>query len=143
MGHTEGFIHARSNGVNRGSTTNFIFEFWTKFFASRDDFFTFFAIWIPSIFGFGASFLTEGGKSNLREAVFDDFVTRGEFVFFPVAKFLGGLLDGGSDFGDLFVCEGIIIDLFPIFLLDVVAVVLSALSDKKMQVTKLLWGGVW
>ncbi len=132
MSHTEDFIHTRSNGINRGGTTNFIFELRTKFFASRDDFFTFFAIWVPGVFGFGVSFLTEGGKGNLREAVFNNFVTRGEFVFFPIAKLFGGLLDGGSDFGNLFICEGIIIDLFPIFFLGVIAVILSTLGNKKM-----------
>ena len=132
MSHTEDFIHTWSNGINRGGATNFIFEFWTKFFASRDDFFTFFAIWVPGVFGFGASFLTEGRKSDLREAVFDNFVTRGEFVFFPIAKLFGGLLDSGSNLGDLLISEGVVIDLFPVFFLGVIAVILSTLGNKKM-----------
>ncbi len=143
MSHTEDFVHTWSNGINRSGACDFVFELRTKLFAPCGDLIAFFTIWVPGVFGFGASFLTEGRKSDLREAVFDNFVSRGEFVFFPIAKLFGGLLDSGSNLGDLLISEGVVIDLFPIFFLRVVAVVLGTLSDKKVQMAKLLWGGVW
>ena len=57
MGHAENFVHTWSDGVNRGSTTDFVVEFGSKFFAAGDDLFTFFAVGIPGVFGFGAGFL--------------------------------------------------------------------------------------
>ena len=132
MSHTEDFVHTWSNGINRSGAGDFVFELRTKLFAPCGDLIAFFTIWVPGVFGFGASFLTEGRKGDLGEAVFDNFVTRGEFVFFPIAKLFGGLFDGRSDFGYLFVGEGVIIYLFPIFFLRVVAVVLGTLSDKKV-----------
>ena len=143
MSHTEDFIHTWSNGINGSGAGDFVFELRTKLFAPCGDLIAFFAIWVPGIFGFSASFLAEGRKGNLREAVFDNFVTRGEFVFFPIAKLFGGLLDSGSNLSDLLISEGVVIDLFPIFFLGVIAVILSTLSNKKMQVAKLLWGRVW
>ena len=103
MGHTEGFIHARGDGINGSGATDFIVKFGTEFFATSDDFLALFAIWVPGVFFFGAGFLAEGREGDLREAVFDDFVAFSEFVFFPVAELSSGLFDGRGDFCDLLV----------------------------------------
>ena len=114
MSHTKDFVHTWSDGVNRGGTANFVFEYWSKFFAAGTDGLTFFAIWVPGVFFFGAGFLTEGGEGNLREAILDDFVAFFELVFFPVAELLGGLLNGVGDFLDLCVCERVVVNVCPI-----------------------------
>lgn len=132
MGHTEDFIHARSDGVDGSGATDFVFEFWAEFLASCDDLFAFFAVGIPGIFGFGAGFLAEGRECDLGETILDDFVARSELVFFPITELSGGLFDSGGDFGDLFVGEGVIIYLFPIFLFSIIAIILCALCDKQM-----------
>ena len=139
MGHAELFVHAGSNGINRGGATDFVIKFGGEFFATLNDLFAFLAIWIPGVFLFGAGFLTKGGDGDLRKAVFNNFITWLELVFFPEAKFAGGFLDGFADFGDLLFGEREIIDLLPFVVY--VAIILSALSDKKMKVRKLLGGG--
>ena len=83
MIHAKDFVHTGSHGVDRSSATNFVVEFRSEFFGAFDDFFTFFVIRIPGIFSFSVGFLTEGRKGHLGEAVFDNFVTRFEFIFFP------------------------------------------------------------
>ena len=113
MGHTEDFVHAWGDGVDRGSASNFVFKFGAELFTTSDNFFTFFTIWVPSVFLFCAGFLAECAKSNLGEAVFNDFVAILEFVFFPIAQFAGGLLQSSGDFLYLFVCERVVVDLAP------------------------------
>ena len=103
VGHTEDFVHAWSNGVNRGGAADFVVKFRSEFFTAGDDLFAFLAIGIPSVFGFGAGFLAEGRESDLGEAVFDDLVACGEFILFPVAEFTRSLFDGLADFLNLFV----------------------------------------
>lgn len=132
MSHAKDFIHARSDGVDGSGPTDFVFEFWAEFLAPCDDLFAFFAVGIPGIFGFGAGFLAEGRECDLGETILDDFVARSELVFFPITELSGGLFDGGGDFGDLFVGEGVIIYLFPIFLFSIIAIILCALCDKQM-----------
>ena len=83
MSHAENFIHARSDGVDRGGAADFVFEFRGELAAAGADFFALFAIWIPGIFGFGAGFLSEGTESDLREAIFDNLVAGLQFIFFP------------------------------------------------------------
>ena len=85
MSHTEDFVHAGGDSINRGSAADFVVEFRAVFFAKGDDLLTFFVVWVPGVFFFGAGFLTKGGEGNLGEAVFDNFVTRLEFIFFPEA----------------------------------------------------------
>ena len=130
MGHAEDFIHTWGYGVDRSGAADFILEFWAELFAPCDDLFAFFAVRIPGIFGFGAGFLAEGRECDLGETILDDFVARSELVFFPITEFLSGLFDSGGDFGDLFVSEGVIIYLFPIFLFSIIAIILCALCDK-------------
>lgn len=130
MRHAENFVHTGGNCVNGSGAANFIFKFWTEFFAPSDDLLTFFAVGVPGVFCFCAGFLSESGEGNLGKAIFDDFIASDKFVFFPVAKFFSGLLDGGSDFSNLFVGERITIDLLPVFFLDIVAIVLGALCDE-------------
>ena len=110
MCHTEDFVHARSDSVDRGGTANFVIEFWSKFFAAFDDGFTFLVIWIPGIFSFGASFLAKSRESDLAEAVFDNFIAFLELIGFPIAEFFCGGLDGFSNLFDLFVGERVIVD---------------------------------
>ena len=74
VSHTEFFVHARSDGVNRGGTTDFVVKFRGEFFTAGDDFFTFLAIGVPGVFFFGAGVLAESREGDLRKAVFDDFV---------------------------------------------------------------------
>ena len=143
MGHTKDFVHAWGDGVNRGSAANLVVEFGSEFFAASDDFFAFFAVWVPSVFGFGARFLAEGRESDLAEAIFDDFVAVGELIFLPIAKLLSGGLDGLGDFGNLLVGERVIVDLLPVFFLLIVAVILGALGDKEMEVRKLFGRGIF
>ena len=85
MSHTEDFVHTRGDGVDRGGAADFVFKLGGELFTSGYDFFAFFTIWVPGVFFFGAGFLAKCRESNLREAVFDNFVTRLEFIFFPVA----------------------------------------------------------
>ena len=75
MGHAEDFVHTWSDGIDRGGATDFVVEFGGEFLAAGDDLFAFLAVGVPGIFGFSAGFLAEGGEGNLREAVFDDFIT--------------------------------------------------------------------
>ncbi len=77
VGHTEDFIHAWSDGVNRGGAADFIVKLGGELFAAGDDLFAFLTVGIPGVFGFGAGLLAEGGESDLREAVFDDFIAFG------------------------------------------------------------------
>lgn len=140
VGHAENLVHARSDSVNGSGAADFVFEFWRKFFTALNDGFAFFTIWIPGIFSFGAGFLAEGREGNLAEAVFDNLVAIGEFIFFPVAKFFSGFFDGFGDFGNLFVSEWIILNLIPIFLIEIVAVILSALGNKEVKMAELFWG---
>ena len=100
-------------------------------------------VFIPGVFGLGVSFLAQSGKSDLRETIFDDFVAGLEFSLFPEAELFGGLLEAGGDFGHLCLGEGVIINLFPSVFGGAVAVVLGTLSDKEVQVRKLLWGGIF
>ncbi len=136
VGHAEDFVHAWSDGVNRGGAADFVVEFGGEFFATGDDLFTFLAIGIPSILFLGAGFLAEGGEGDLGEAIFDDFVARLELVGFPKTEFAGGLLDGCGDFRNLFIGEGIIVDLLPVFGRIgavggcVIAIILGALGNK-------------
>ena len=92
MVYAKNFIHARSDGVDRSGATDFVVELRRKFFSAGANLFALLVVGIPSVFGFGAGVLAKGGKSNLRKAVFDNFVAFGELVFFPKAEFAGGLL---------------------------------------------------
>ena len=74
VSHAEDFVHARSDGINRGGTADFVFKFRGEFFGAGADLFAFFTIWVPGVFSFGAGFLTESRESDLREAIFDNFV---------------------------------------------------------------------
>ena len=74
MCHTKFFVHAWGNSIDRSGAADFVIEFWGDFFSASNDFLAFFAIWIPSVFFFGAGFLAESREGDLREAVFDDFV---------------------------------------------------------------------
>ena len=42
----------------------------------------------------------------------------------------------------MLVGQGVIIDLLPIFFVDIVAVILGALGDKEVEMGELLWGGL-
>ena len=139
VSHTKDFVHARNKGVNGGRAANFVFEFWGELFGTSNDCVALLVVWVPSIFNVRAGFLTKGREGDLREAIFDNFVAILKLIFFPEAKLARGSLDSFGDFCDLLVGEWVIIDLFPIFLLDTVAVVLGALSDKEMKMRKLFW----
>ena len=104
VSHAESLIHTRGDGVNRGSAADFVIKLGGEFFASCDDLFAFFAIWVPGVFFLGASVLAKGRESDLREAIFDDFIAFGELSFFPEAEFTGGLFDSLGDFGNLLIC---------------------------------------
>ncbi len=132
MSHAEDFVHAWSDGINGGSATNFVIVSWGEFFGALDDSGAFFMVRVPSVFSFGAGFLAKSREGNLAEAVFDNFITFGKLVGFPVAKFFGGCFDGLGNFGDLLVGKWIAIDLLPLFFLSVEAIILSALSNEKM-----------
>ena len=132
MSHAKNFVHARGDGVDRSSTADFIFEFRGEFATAGTDSFAFFAVWIPSVFFFGASFLAERRESNLRKAVFDNFIARLEFVFFPVAKFASSGFDSLCDFGNLLLCEGIVIYLNPVVFGGIVAVILCPLGYEEV-----------
>ena len=140
VGHTELLVHAWGGDVDRGGAADFVEEVGEEFATTGDDGFALPMVRIPSVFGFGAGLLTEGGEGDLGEAIFDDFVARGELVGFPVAEFASGLLQGLSDALNIFGLQGVIIDLLPIVLVSVEAIVLSALSDKEMKVGELLLG---
>ena len=103
MGHAEDFVHTWCDGINRGGAADFVIKLGGEFFATSDDSFTFFVVRVPGVFGFGAGFLAEGRESDLREAIFDDFVAFGKFVFFPEAEFFSGSFDGFGDFLNLLV----------------------------------------
>ena len=133
VSHAEDFVHTGSNGVDGCSATNFVIKFGGELFAALDDCFAFLAIWIPSVFGFGASFLAESREGDLAEAVFDNFVTFSDFVLLPVAKFFGGRFDSFGDFLDLSVGKRIVVNLLPIFFLGIVAIVLCTLSNEEME----------
>ena len=132
MGHTENFIHPRSDGVDGSGAANFVVEFRSKFFTTGDDFFTLFAIWIPGVFGVGTGLLTEGGEGDLGKAIFNDLITRLQFILLPETELFRSLFNGLTNFRDLFVGQRVIIDLLPFFA--VIAVILSALGDEKMEV---------
>ena len=132
MSHAENFVHTWSDGVNRGGATDFVFKFWGEFAATGTDGFAFFAIWIPSVFFLGAGFLAESRESDLGKAVFDDFVTRLELVFFPVAELGSGSFDGFGNFGNLFLGKWIIIYLNPIVFSGVVTIILRSLGHKQV-----------
>ncbi len=133
VSHAEDFIHTRSDGIDGSGATNFVIEFGGEFFAAFDDSFAFFAIWIPGIFSLGAGFLAEGREGDLTEAVFDNFVAFLKLVGLPIAEFFGGRFDGFGDFFDLLIGEGVTVDLLPILLFYVVAIILGALCDKEME----------
>ena len=141
VGHAEDFVHARDESVNRSGATDLVFVIWSELFSAGDDSFTLLAIWIPSVFGFGASFLAEGRESDLAEAVFDNFVTFSEFVCFPVAEFGCSSFDSLGDFFDLLVSKREVINLFPVILGGVEAVILGALSDEEVKMFELFWSG--
>lgn len=103
MGHAEDFVHAWGDSINGGSATNLIIELGGEFLAASNDLFAFFAVGIPGVFGFGAGVLAEGGKRDLGEAIFDDFVAWLKLVFFPEAELASGLLDSGGNLGYLFI----------------------------------------
>ena len=85
MGHAEDFVHAWSDGVNRGGAADFVFEFGGELFTAGDNLFALLAVGVPSVLLFGAGFLTESREGDLREAIFDDFVAWLQFIFLPVA----------------------------------------------------------
>lgn len=143
MGHAEDFIHAWGNSVNGGSATNFVIISRREFFGALDDSGAFFVVRVPSVFGFGASFLAKSREGDLAEAVFDNFVAGGKLVGFPITKFFGGSFDGVGDFFDLLVGKRVAVDLLPGFLLGVETIILSALSNKKMQMTELFWSSIF
>ena len=84
VGHAEFFVHAGGGDVDRGCAANFVEEVGEFFAAFGDDLGALFKVGVPGVFSFGAGGLTEGGKCDLRETVFDDFVAFSEFVGFPV-----------------------------------------------------------
>ena len=131
MGHAEDFIHARGDGVNRGGATDFVIELGSELLAACDDLFALLVVGVPGVFLFGAGFLAEGRESDLRETVFDDFIARLQFILFPVAELASGFFDGLADFFDLFVREGVIVDLFPLAVF--MAVILGTLGNEKMK----------
>ena len=139
--HAEDFVHAWGDGVDRGGATDLVLKFGGDFFGAFDDGLTLFAIGVPSVLGLGASGLAEGREGDLAEAVFDDFVARGELVSLPVAELGRGLLDGLSDFGDLCVGKWVVVNLLPSLLGGIVAIILGALGDEEMQVAELFWRG--
>lgn len=116
MGHTEDFVHTGDDSINRGGATDFILKLGGELFSPGDDFFAFFHIWVPSVFCLGAGFLPEGRKSDLREAVFDNFVALEKLVFFPEPELASGLLDRLADLGDLLGGKGEAVNLLPILL---------------------------
>ena len=142
VGHAELFVHAWGNSVDGGGAADFVIEFRGEFLAAGDDLFALLTVGIPGVFGFGAGVLAEGGEGDLAEAVFDDFVTVGKLVGFPVAEFAGGLFDGGGDFRDLFRGQGVVVDLVPFRGGEVVAIVLGALSDEEVEMGEFFRGGL-
>ena len=143
MSHTKDFVHAWGDSVNRGSATDFVIEFWGKFLATLNDSFTLLAVRIPSIFSFSASFLAESREGNLAEAVLDNLITFGKLVFFPITELFGSRFDGFGNFSDLLVGEWVVINLLPILLASIVAIILGALCYKEMKMSKLLWSGIF
>ena len=141
MSHTEDFVHTRDESVDTGSAADFVFVIWCKLFDASDDGFALLAIRIPSIFGFGASFLAKGREGDLAEAVFDNLVAFGKFVSFPVAKLGSGFFDSVGDFFDLLVSEREVVDLLPFVFGGVEAIILRALCDKEMKMLELRRGG--
>ena len=103
MSHTEDLVHAWNEGVDGSSATDFVFEFWCKFLGASHDSVTLLVIWVPSVFNVRAGLLTKSGEGNLRKAILDNFVTFGNLVGFPVAKFARSSFDGFGNLGDLFV----------------------------------------
>ena len=135
VSHTKLFVHARSGNIDRGGTADFvekIGEFGATFF---DDGLAFLGIGIPSIFGFSASFLAEGGKSDLREAIFDDFVAVGELIGFPVAEFAGRFFESCCNLYNIFIFERVIVNLLPVAVS--ILIILRALRDKEMEMSEL------
>ena len=132
MSHTKNFVHARGDSVDRSGAADFVFKLGRELATAGADSFAFFTIWVPGVFFFGAGFLAEGRESDLGEAVFDNFIARLELVFFPVAEFASGGLDGLGDFGDLLICKWVVVDLDPVVFGGVVAVILRPLGYKKM-----------
>ena len=79
----------------------------------------------------------------MTEAVFDNFVALSELVGFPVSKLFSGSFDSFANFCDLLVGKGIAVDLFPIFFLGVVAIVLGSLSYEEMKMLELFRSGIF
>ena len=140
MSHTKLFVHARGGDVDGSSAADFVEEVGEQFAAAGDDGFALLVVGVPSVFGLGAGFLTESREGDLGETVFNNLVARGELVSFPVAEFASGLLQGLGDALNIFRLQGIIIDLLPIVLVGVKAVILSTLSDEEVKMGKLLLG---
>ena len=141
VSHTENFVHAWGNGVDRGGTANFVVEFRGEFFSSVNDLLAFLAVGVPGVFCFSVGMLAESRESDLGEAVFDDFVAVLELIFLPETEFAGGFFDSFADFLDLFVGEREVVNLLPlvarvgdfeIVARWLVAVVLGALGDKEV-----------
>ena len=65
VGHTEDLVHAWSHSVDGSGAADFIVELWSQFFAALNNAFALLAVWVPSILGFGASFLAEGREGHL------------------------------------------------------------------------------
>ena len=74
MSHAENFVHAGDESIDGSGAANLVVEFGGKFFTAGDDLLTLMMIWVPGVFGFGASVLTEGAESELGETILDDFV---------------------------------------------------------------------
>ena len=103
MSHAKNFVHAWDKGVNRGRAADFILKIGGEFFGFFDDLLAFFVVGIPSILVLGRGLLAEGGKSDLREAVFDNLVACFELRLFPEAERLGGGFESGGNRGDMVV----------------------------------------
>lgn len=144
VSHTEFFVHAGSGDVDRGGAANLVQEVGEFFLAFGDDLFALFHVGVPSVFDFGAGFLTEGREGDLGEAVLDDFIARSELVGLPVAKFFSGVLEGCCDFYNVFWGERVVVDLLPAGRVrgcaGIIDVILSALRGEKMQMFKLIIG---
>lgn len=140
-GHAEGFVHTWGNGVDGGGAGDFKLEAWGKFVGTFGDGVAFFVLGVPGVFFFGAGSLAEGREGDLRETIFDNFVTVFQGVGFPVAKFFCGSFEGVGDFGDCRGVERVAIDLSPVVFFRVEFVVLGALGDEEMKMGELFGAG--
>ena len=140
VSHTELFVHAGGGDVDGSSAADFVEEVREQFAAAGDDGCAFLVVGVPGVFGLSAGLLTEGREGDLGEAVFNNLVALGELVSFPITEFASGLLQGLGDTFNVCGLQGVIIDLVPVVLVDVKAVILSALGDEEVKVGELRLG---